>query len=450
MTAHPAATGTAPAATSTLLCVDDEPNVLASLQRVFRPLGCRVLTAPGGAEALALLEREPVDLVISDMRMPGMSGAVFLEQVAQRWPATRRMLLTAYADLDSTIAAINKGQIHQYIAKPWVDVQLRLAAQNAIGHKQLTEERARLIDRVEEQNEQLVKLNSGLKGEVAARTGELEQTVMFLEHAHQALRNSYDTAIKAFASLLDMRSTRLAGHAARVAELAGMLAQRLGLGGMERRDLANAALIHDLGKIGLPDALVERPYHGLTDADRATVEGHAVAGEALLLALEPLRGAAQIIRHHHERFDGEGYPDRLAGETIPPGARVLAVANDYDALQIGTLTVERLDAEQARDFIAANRGKRYDPRVVDILLALLGEPPRRHAPEKPIESGTLRAGMTLARDLKMQNGLLLLSAGHVVEDSAIAHIRRLESQFGWDFVIYVRTEGDNHGPPAAG
>ena len=110
----------------TLLCVDDEANILSSLKRLFRPTGYRVLTAPGGAEALAILDREEVDLVISDMRMPGMSGAELLAAVRSRRPDTVRILLTGFADMSSTVEAINQGQLHRYIAKPWDDGEVLL------------------------------------------------------------------------------------------------------------------------------------------------------------------------------------------------------------------------------------------------------------------------------------------------------------------------------------
>ena len=109
-----------------VLCVDDEPSILSALRRVLRAEGCRILTAGSGAEALALLEAEPVDVVVSDMRMPVMDGARLLAEVRARWPGTARVLLTGYADMDATILAINEGQIYRYIHKPWDETELRL------------------------------------------------------------------------------------------------------------------------------------------------------------------------------------------------------------------------------------------------------------------------------------------------------------------------------------
>ena len=127
----------APAAPATVLCVDDEPNILSSLRRLFRANGYRVLTAEGGALGLEVLEKEPVDLVISDMRMPEMDGARFLAKVRERWPDTLRILLTGYSDIQSIQDAINCGEIYRYITKPWEDSDMLLLVRHALERRQL-------------------------------------------------------------------------------------------------------------------------------------------------------------------------------------------------------------------------------------------------------------------------------------------------------------------------
>lgn len=142
-----------PSPSATLLLVDDEANILGALRRRFQPLGYRVLTAGSGAEGLAILEREPVDLVISDMRMPGMDGAAFLEQVALRRPGVIRFLLTGYADLASAVAAINQGRVAGYFSKPWDDTEIRLAVQDALERKARDEARDRRLAQLESEHE---------------------------------------------------------------------------------------------------------------------------------------------------------------------------------------------------------------------------------------------------------------------------------------------------------
>jgi DNA-binding NtrC family response regulator len=138
-----------------LLFVDDEPNILSSLRRLFRPLGYRILTAESGAAGLEILGKEEVDLVVSDMRMPSMDGAHFLEAVRQRWPGVTRILLTGYSDINSTVNAINRGEIYRYIAKPWDDHDITLIVREALERRRLENENQRLLDLTQSQNEAL-------------------------------------------------------------------------------------------------------------------------------------------------------------------------------------------------------------------------------------------------------------------------------------------------------
>ncbi len=436
MSQAPAQPGAPPA---TLLFVDDEANILSSLQRLFRPLGYRILTAPGGAEGLEILGREPVDLVISDMRMPHMDGAAFLEQAAARWPDTVRILLTGYADIGSTVAAVNKGGIYRYLSKPWEDNDIRLTVQQALERQQLQREQRRLEALTQRQNEELKDLNAGLEAKVRARTQEIRQVLDQLKLSHEELKKSYLTSVKVFAGLIELRAARLAGHARRVAEHARALAQRLDLSEGEVQDVLYAALLHDIGKIGLPDALLDQPLSALSAEERAQVIRHPLTGQAALLALEPLAGAAALIRAHHERYDGLGFPDGLALGQIPLGARVLAVANDYDALQLGTVVEGKLGPPEAQAFLAANKGTRYDPRVVDAFLGLLGESARTGNPveEVRLTSDNLRAGMVLARDLVNGKGMLLLTRGHELNEAVIAKIRACERDDRRGYTIHV-------------
>ncbi|MFZ5589429.1 MAG: HD domain-containing phosphohydrolase [Pseudomonadota bacterium] len=414
---------------ATLLFVDDEANILSSLQRLFRPLGYRILTAGSGAQGLEVMARETVDLVISDMRMPNMDGAAFLEQVEKKWPNATRILLTGYADITSTIQAINKGKIYRYISKPWEDNDLRLVVQHALEAQQLEREKKRLEQVVLKQNEELKALNSNLERRVEARTQEIKQTADMLDLAFQELKRGYNTAIHVFAGMIELRESSNAGHARRVADAARAVAQHLKMTEDEAQDVYYAALLHDIGKIGLPDALINKPFVSLSPEERARFEKHAIVGHAALMALEPLHKASEYIRSHHERFDGKGYPDGLAGKKIPLGARILAAVSDYDDLQLGLLMEGQFSHQEARTFLITNRGGRYDPQVVDAYLRTVdsGLYSIAASDELRLASDDLREGMVTSRAVVGKNGTMLLTKGHVLKDILIKKSRSLNA-----------------------
>lgn len=406
-----------------ILVVDDEPSIRNALRRLLRNRGFEVSAAESAAAGLALLEREDIDAVISDMRMPEMTGAEFLEQVFLRWPNVKRILLTGYSDVDSTIAAVNKGKIWRYIAKPWDDEDLVLTVQQATAHRHLMSENARLLELVRRQNEELRSLNASLEAKVDERT--------------RALRQSFVNTVNVFSSMMEMRGGILAGHSRRVAELARKVARKMGMDERALQEVFLAALLHDIGKLGLSDEAFEHPFNALTPELRAEVMKHPARGEMLLMPIEQLAGAAVLIRHHHEQFDGHGYPGHISGMEIPLGARILAVVNDFDALQLGLMTAHRFNRIEALHFLVENRGKRYDPSVVDAFSAVLAEVEPSEFVMMPLRPASLQPGCRLARDLLHHEGYLLLARDHVLTKNEIEQLIRLEASDGHPLTLYI-------------
>lgn len=433
--ALPGAAGQAEPADSragTLLLVDDEASILSALKRLFRPHGYRVLTSESGMQALEILAQEPVDLIISDMRMPAMNGARFLAEARRSHPEAIRILLTGYSDISSTIEAINAGEIHRYIAKPWDDREIVLIVREALERKALEREKARLEALTQRQNEELKALNASLEVKVAERTAELQQ-------AHEKLKASFLNSIKLFSNLLELRAASLAGHSRRVAEYSRRMAQSLKLSPAETQDIFIAALLHDIGKIGLPDALLTKPFNALRAEERSEVVKHPAKAQGLLMGLEQLRTAATLIHAHHERFDGLGYPDQLCGMAIPLGARILAVANDYDAIQHGLISNKRASPEEAWAYLQGGRGKRYDPQVLDAFQAAQNIKATEPAPRGiAIESDRLVPGMALAQDLVTREGVLLLARDYLLDQNLIDQVRKFEAAEGYRLTIRVQ------------
>ena len=431
----PAQTGEAEDASSMpwrILCVDDEPNIVASLRRLFRGSGYQVRTANSGPEALALMEQEPVELVFSDMRMPGMNGAQLLAQIRQRWPRTTRVLLTGYADMDSTIAAINSGEVYRYITKPWDDSEVLATARQVFEQHGLQREKERLEALLKSRNQELTELNETLEEKVAARTSELLSL-------SQKIKKNYLNSIKVFANLLEWRGGHLSGHSRRVADLARRTARAMNLPEAEQQDAFIAGLMHDIGQIALPDTLLGRPVPKFSEEEMAQYRRHATLGEQALMAMDDMHTVANIIRSHHERYDGHGYPDGLVGDMIPLGASILAVADTYDDLQIGHLSSTPLNAADARSMIARGRGTQFHPEVVDVFLQmLLQAAPVADAPPRMLRTAQLRPGMVLARDLLSSEGAVLLTADHVLTAELIKRLKLREGRDGAEMILPIK------------
>ncbi|CAN7404457.1 response regulator [Acidovorax sp. LjRoot129] len=412
--------------------MDDEPNIVAALKRLFRGSGYVVATATSGADALEHMEQDPADLVFSDMRMPGMSGAQLLEQIRKRWPKTTRVLLTGYADIGSTIEAINSGQVYRYITKPWDDGEVLATAHQVFERQALEHEKERLEALLHTKNQALTELNETLEEKVAARTSELLQL-------SQKLKKNYLTSIKVFSNLMEWRGGQLSGHSRRVADLARRTARAMNMSESDQQDAFIAGLMHDIGQISLPDTLLARPVPKFSDDETAQYRRHATLGEQALMALDDMQAVCNIIRSHHERHDGLGYPDGLVGEMIPMSACILAVADTYDDLQMGHLSSTPLNASDARSMIARGRGTQFHPEVVDVFLQmLLKAAPGAEIPPRMLRTSQLRPGMVLARDLLSAEGAVLLAADHVLTEELIRRLRIREGRDGVDMILPIK------------
>jgi HD-GYP domain-containing protein (c-di-GMP phosphodiesterase class II) len=222
--------------------------------------------------------------------------------------------------------------------------------------------------------------------------------------------------------------------------MARRIAKRMALPVQAQQDIFVAALLHDIGKIGFSDDLLSKPVSKLLNDDLARYRKHALSGEAALMPLVELHGVAKIIRSHHERFDGEGFPDGLSGAAIPPGASILAVANDYDGFQIGMLTERRYTADEAKALMKQGTGKRYDPKVMDAFLDVFGIPHEETGRYRELPAAELVPGMVSAKDILSRDGTLLLAADYVLDAIIVRQIQTYATREGIRLMVSIRTD----------
>jgi response regulator RpfG family c-di-GMP phosphodiesterase len=420
-----------------ILFVDDEMPVLRSLKRLLRPTGHEIHIANSGSEGLELLDEHPIDVVVSDMRMPEMNGTQFLTSVAGKWPDTTRMLLTGYADLTSAIDAINSGYISRYLTKPWHDADILMSIDQAVEYQRLAKDKRRLEQVTIEQNTALRALNESLEEKVQQRTRAIEEARRRLISAHNELQSSYRTTIEVFARMVQSRSGL--GTRPSVAHDAKAVGKMMDLDEQQCDALYDAALLCDVGKLGLPDAAVARPYTMLDVNSQREYQRHPLIAEATLISLEPLTAAANIIRNHCERVDGLGFPDKLKAKEIALPARILAVCKAYADLQDGKLFEERMTSAEATAFLIEQKGKHYDGVVVDQFLTWLDDTRRRPEgnPERKVTLSNIRVGMKTTRDLVDEGGVLILARGQRISQLLRDRLFKLQNALGSPIVLHV-------------
>jgi response regulator RpfG family c-di-GMP phosphodiesterase len=316
-----------------ILIVDDETANLRLLERLFRR-EYQVLTATSGGEALELLKMHDIALIISDQRMPGMTGIEFLKQAAAMRPHTVRIILTGYTDVNALVEAINSGVVYKYVTKPWVNEDLQQTVVRAIEHYVTIKSQYELTL----QNERL-----------AAQLNRMKQI-----------------AVRLIGETLDLKDSSLHEHLQRTSGYATALGRRLGLSDSELEQLSLAAFLHDVGKIGVSEAILSKTAP-LTAEENHTVKSCAERGVRMLAIIPDMNEIAVAVRYHTEHFDGTGFPDGLSAEQIPLFSRIIAVAGAYDEITVSRDENKILTHAEAVEKLRGNAGKQFDASVVEEL-----------------------------------------------------------------------------------
>jgi putative two-component system response regulator len=343
-----------------ILIVDDEARVREILSRKLTDNGYQCHTASDGNMALRELEAEPPALVLLDISMPGKSGIEVLKVINYKYPDTAAIMVTAVADIEIAINSMKIGA-YDYIIKP-IDLKLLL-----VSVDRALEKRRLILENREYQHN-------------------LEKKV--LQQTRQ-IRQSFLNSITSLANALEAKDKYTHGHSNRVTEIAVAVAQELGVSEEKIEKISLAGLVHDIGKIGVRESVLNKPGK-LTDEEFHHVKLHCEIGEHILRPIIEDKDVLEMVRHHHERYDGTGYPDGLAGEQITKGASIVAVAEAYDTLvSDAAMTLAVADAydsmTSARPYRPAmtsqaacaelkkGKGGQFDPFIVEALFKVLGK-----------------------------------------------------------------------------
>ncbi|WP_158542610.1 response regulator [Lujinxingia litoralis] len=433
-----------------VLIVDDETHILKAVQRLFLGQGYEVLSAPSGADAVELFREHQIAVIISDQRMPGLSGAALLNYVRKKSPHTVRIMLTGNNDVATAIEAINQGEVFRFITKPWDHDEFLKIVGLAIEHHELLISRVRYQEHIREQNErlsvlntELSELNEELEARVEARTQEVVARQREIERLYCELQGSFDATIKALVSIMELGEVHVIEHCQRTAERVRMFGERLGLDTDEIQEVERATLLHWIGLINAPPRVFELPVEELDEEAKASWEFHTVLGQQAIQHVPALRQAGRMILHYLNRYDApEFQPGRIdpsSGdvyqESFVRGCRILGICSAFERVRTGLRGNNRLEVagavERGLQLLQKGAGTRYDPELVRQFREMVAqEMATARTREIVVSFENLRPGMVLARPLETAQGIPVAPRDMIITDELIARLGRFQDSNG--------------------
>ncbi len=386
----------------TVLFVDDDPNALETLTVLLRKEPYRCLRASSAQEAIDIIGKEDVNVVVSDYKMPGVNGLELAEKIHESNPAILVIIFSGQTDMASVISAINKGHVYKFLVKSWIREDIRSAILQALSQYELMDSNRKLTATVEAQNKELAGINSRLESIVHERTSELRSAT---EHLVQYFHG----IVESLAGIMEIHSKQLAEHGRRVSEYAVIAGEAMKLPHAKITELKIAGVFHDMGKITL--------YSGKgsfvsKEEESKLLAHHPMIGSKILAGIPDFQNISQAVRYHHERFDGKGYPEGLVGRAIPLEARIVAGANALDNI----INPPDMDVHyRKRAFVEAElkklAGNQLDPEIVQLFMEhVIPKIYEDKSPYKSVLIKDLQPGMVVASELILKDGEYIITA----------------------------------------
>jgi putative nucleotidyltransferase with HDIG domain len=323
---------------TSILIVDDEATIREVLTRTFEERDYECTNATNYDEALEKLKSASFDIAMLDIMMPGRSGVELLKSIKVHDEDIAVVMVTAVADAQTAIGAMRMGA-YDYVTKPFNLVEVVMSVERALEKREL----------------------------VIANRDYQKHLEMKIEEKTDELRETFMGAIMSLAEALDAKDSYTNGHSKRVTEISEVIGRSLGLDDKEIEKIRLAGILHDLGKIGVSESILNKNGK-LTDEEYDRVKAHPALGERIIDPFVRDKEIRAIVRHHHERFSGGGYPDGLKGKKIPIGARIMSVADAYDAMTSDRPYRKAMKPDKAKSQLLSNRGSQFDPEAVDAFI----------------------------------------------------------------------------------
>jgi response regulator RpfG family c-di-GMP phosphodiesterase len=410
----------------TVLCVDDERVILRTLQRLFHRKPYNIIIANSAQDALEIIEKTTIDVIVSDMRMPEMDGAALLEKVATSHPETYRIVLSGFADFESTVAAINLGKINRFINKPWNNEDLIHAVEDGLERIRLRKENLNLTINVQYKNKLLNSLNHDLEEKIGLRTKQIRVSLTRNERNNKACE-------KMLFNFIAISPDLSADFAKNVGQLAGRLGEKLALDKEALHDVRLSGFLNEIGLLGFDATIITMPFNLLNFEQRKIYLTQGLVAQQILSPAQRLNGVKDILTHQF--YSLEELKDKVNNKTLL-ACKIMSVARDYWRYAYGKIDAKKLEHKQVFIELNKSRGIKYAEEILDILMANPGIV-KDNISEKGLTTLQLLPEMILKNSLFSSNNLLILAEGHEFTEHSIDKLIEYEQNQKHHFTVVV-------------